>query len=429
MSDPNQYADEGTIAHALAAICLAEGKPAAAYVGRVIRSEDYEHAMLSPSTAPRWMVCAGSHALEARAKFKPRTFSQQVTQDMADGVQIYLDNLLKRYVKPRDAELMIEQKLPVDHLTGEEGATGAGDAVVLDMAAFEIQVHDLKFGRGVEVMADDNEQLLMYLSGALRSFGEFAPEGGWTRFRGVIHQPRIKSEPDECVWTIEELRAFEKRCKDAAGLAIALKAQAMAEEEMETYLTPGDKQCKFCDAKPDCKAFNRMVTTTVAMKFDNLDALPEKPTSDVLTPIPSDNERLAKMKAWTPLIRAWCDAVDARAEAEILAGRPVPGFKAVQGKKGNRAWEDEKTVEEAMKKMRIKHDEMYDYSVISPTTAEKRLAKQHPKLWAKLQAFITQAPGKPTVVPLTDKRPALELKPVEEKFEALGADLAPEDLV
>lgn len=62
---------------------------------------------------------------------------------------------------------------------------------------------------------------------------------------------------------------------------------------------------------------------------------------------------------------------------------------------------------------------MYDYSVISPTTAEKRFSKEHPKQWKRLLGLITQSDGKPSVAPTADKRPAIEVKPIADEFETL----------
>src|SRR3569832_1840129 len=120
------------------------------------------------------------------------------------------------------------------------------------------------------------------------------------------------------------------------------------------------------------------------------------------------------------LIEAWCKAVRAQAEVELLAGCVVSGFLLVCGLKGARSWGDEAAAEVVMKSMRLKQDEMYTFKLISPTTAEK-LLKENPKRWNKLQTFITQSEGGLSVAPLSDKRPAVVIEPVADDFQDLTA--------
>jgi hypothetical protein len=133
----------------------------------------------------------------------------------------------------------------------------------------------------------------------------------------------------------------------------------------------------------------------------------------------------AKMAA-VELVEQWCKAIRARVESQLLGGREVAGFKLVQGKRGSRAWTDANEAEAVMKSMRLKREEMYDMKLISPTSAEKIL-KANPKRWNRIAPFITQADGKPSVAPVSDKRPALELKPIESEFEVINEGA--EDLV
>ena len=105
-----------------------------------------------------------------------------------------------------------------------------------------------------------------------------------------------------------------------------------------------------------------------------------------------------------------------------MAGDDVPGWKLVQGKKGARQWSDAKAAEEALKAMRLRQDQMYDMKLISPTSAEK-LAKDEiigKRQWPKVQELITQTEGRPHVAPATDSRPALDIRPVADDFEALA---------
>jgi hypothetical protein len=187
-----------------------------------------------------------------------------------------------------------------------------------------------------------------------------------------------------------------------------------------SYLRPSEKACKFCRAKATCPALRDEVTFSVASitgatadEFpDVIEQQVERPTSE------SDEAWLAACLSKVDLIEDWCKAIRAETERRLLAGDKVPGFKVVAGKKGNRQWADAKAAEETLKAMRVKLEDMYDFKLISPTTADK-LAKAGtigPRQWPKLQGLITQSEGKPHVAPVSDSRPALVVTPVADDF-------------
>ncbi len=185
----------------------------------------------------------------------------------------------------------------------------------------------------------------------------------------------------------------------------------------KAYLNPGEKQCKFCKAKADCPALRAEITEVVggssaATIEEFAEFTPE--TVDMQT---GDNYLPIAM-AKVELVEQWCKAVRAEVERRLFAGQPVDGFKLVEGKRGIRKWVDEKEAEGLFKSFRLRQDEMYDFSLISPTKAEK-LFKENPKRWAKVKDLITQNPGKPSVAPATDKRQAIAVQPVAEDFRDL----------
>ncbi len=102
----------------------------------------------------------------------------------------------------------------------------------------------------------------------------------------------------------------------------------------------------------------------------------------------------------------------------------------MQGKRGNRQWNNADEAEQMLKTMRLKVEEMYDLKLISPTSAEKltKAADEAgkpvigPRQWPKLAAMIGQKDGQPTIAPISDKRPALEIKPVADEFAAIVED-------
>ena len=398
----SEYADEGTAAHFLGATCLSENTNAKDYAGRGIvlwESEDMsgeswrEHV---PTLAKR------------KAEFV-------VDGDMIDYVQRYVD-LVREYAV--GGELLIEQVLPIGHLTGEEDAEGTGDAVVL--RENEITVADLKYGRGVEVSAIDNKQLKLYGLGALEKYSIL---GDFTSVRLVIIQPRISYAPSEWVISVDELLLFAKEVMIQSAQATELLSVT---SDLTQYLAPGTDTCQWCRAKATCPKLSGFVEEAIGAEFTDLttaDAIEQDALIKKL--IPTDATLGTKMDT-LDLIEGWCKAIRAEVERELLAGTPVAGYKLVQGRKSARSWSNAEDAEAMLKSMRLKQEQMYDLKLISPTTAEKVL-KESPKRWKRIEPLISQAEGKPSVAPVTDKRPALERKPIADEFEVI--EPAAEDLV
>lgn len=156
--------------------------------------------------------------------------------------------------------------------------------------------------------------------------------------------------------------------------------------------------------------------------FEDLDVIDLNAQIDIATgEVTSiENERLGKLFSAIPLIENWIKAISGAVHNKLHLGESIPGFKIVQGKQGNRAWSNAKEAEVLLKSMRLKIDQMYDLKLISPTTAEK-LKKENVlgiRQWSKVESLITRADGKPTVVPESDKRSALNLNP-QNDFENL----------
>ncbi|WP_063588247.1 DUF2800 domain-containing protein [Achromobacter ruhlandii] len=385
----SDYADEGTAAHAVAEMALREGKDAIAYKGQRIPMR-------------------GGNSIE-------------VTADMATEVQKYVD-----YVRDVSAghELMLEQRLDISCWVPE--AFGTSDAVILREDG-ELHICDLKFGRGVKVDAEENKQMILYALGAL---DQFAVLMDFERVRMTIHQPRL-NHLSEWTITVDELRERGARLKEAAE-------RAYLYVDSETPPAPSDfgpseKACRFCKAKATCPALAQRVQEEIGADFDNLTAWAVSDEQKAMTLkalSPSTPEALGKAMQAIDLIEIWCKGVRGEVERRLLLGEPIEGWKLVKGRAGPRKWTSEQEAEDLLKSMRLKADEMYDKTVISPTTAEK-LLKDTPRRWAKAQALITKSEGSPSVAPASDKRPALVIQPAADDFDdvttsagaAEGADL------
>lgn len=392
----SEYADEGAAAHTLLDWCLKGDKDAAAFKGR-------------------------------RIAVGPRTF--EVDDAMVEPVQRALDNIRDIV---GDGALLSEQRVVYGPVIGVGEGEGWGTSDVVAVRGAELQVHDLKYGRGVEVSAERNPQMMLYALGALAADGDML--GPFETVRMVIHQPRLKDAPDEWTCSIDDLLAWARdeaapavvRRRDAERMFVSLSGLSQPEWEA-LYLRPNEKSCKFCRAKATCPALRNEVAQTVTQ--DRAPASPDEfndlRPSLVGNTQDADAPWLAAALSKVDLIEDWCKAVRAEVERRLLAGDEVPGFKLVEGRQGNRVWSDKAAVEKALKAMRLKVEEMYDLTLISPTTAEK-LAKAKtigPRQWKALQEHITRADAKKHVAPVSDPRPALVFTPAEDDFEVVNTEI------
>lgn len=395
---PSRYADEGTAAHTVATWCFEQTTDAAAFAGRYV-------------------------------PIRPGV-TVEVDDEMVEYVQAYVD-AIRQYAgeKPGspfdfDHELNVEQDVPIDHITGEQDATGRADAWILTADGEELQVHDLKYGRGEPVSAEGNLQLLMYASGALRvaELVGYEPQ----RVRMVIHQVRT-SGPDEWVIPVSELQegiSYLRYAAEQSRDAYDCRATWIGTPGEADYLSPSEKGCRWCKAKATCSALRDVVVQTV---FQSSPATPDE-FDDLTADTPAVVPQQSAPSAWLAasmkkvgMVEDWCKAVRAETERRLLAGEKVPGYKLVQGRKPVRKWADAEQAEQAMKSMRLKADEMYTKKVITPTVAEKVLAPT-PRRWKKLEALIVQGEPPLSVAPQDDRRQAVEVKPVIEEFDDLTTE-------
>lgn len=370
---PNDYSDEGTAAHVIAALCLDKGRAAMSYRG-------------------------------TRVDLGHRTW--EVTESMCDYVQDYVDHIHSRITGfrlagARDVTLLVEVRVNFSAFVGQPDSYGTSDAVIIvewPDGQIQVDVNDLKYGRGILVEVDGNPQLLTY---ALGAYDQFSVLGDITTISMAIHQPRLNNYSE---WSItrETLLEFGVRLGEAADVAVA-----MYNNEIPLVATPGEEQCRFCKARATCPALHDYVTGTVAVDFADPQALQVMET-----------EKLDAMYPSLELVEIWTRGVRAEIERRALAGIPFANCKIVQGKRGNRAWRDPAQAEATLKSMRVRVDEMYETKLISPTAAERVLADS-PKRWERLQALITQSDGPLSVAPMSDRRPAVFIEPLANEFDGI----------
>lgn len=416
LPDPSSdYADEGTAAHFLASEALSGGAHPATYIGREIlvgSSEDNDFDGAVWGTQPEYAgwVLRNTYTVDA---------------DMVAHVNTYVQDVLKSV---GSGELLVEQRLDISCLTGEEGAEGTGDAIILKPDEKLLEVHDLKYGQGKVVSPVSNRQLMIYGGAALEQYSLL---GDFDDVLLVIHQPRVSHKPLEWRISATELRAFgdtvKAKAKDAM-IAFEHRANWLPKgiSESVAYLEPSEDGCQWCRAKATCPALTQQVIALVADDFVDLEQ-PIAPRLEASKGRTMDAAGLSNCLKAVPLVEMWCKAVRAQAYTELSAGGTVPDFKLVEGKMGNRQWSDEAEAEAMLKMMKCKVDEMYDLKLISPTSAEKIFGEKGSapsvKRWNKLNALITRKPGANSVAPADDPRPAIVINRAAEFVDESGEDL------
>lgn len=373
------------------------------------------HATLAPSHASRWIHCTGSVAATKDVQDSGSVYAEEGTlahavgaarlenkpgpampdKDQSDYVQQYV-NAIRAAAEGKI--LLIEQAVAVSNWTTEPGAKGTSDAVIIDVAQCAIEVHDLKFGMGHVVDADNNEQLMLYALGVL-DIVEGIYFNEVKSIKLVIHQPRRDHVSE---WTLSraDLIAFGERARIAGRTALAALAGIEA-----PVLTPSEAACLWCPIKATCTALAAVVHDAVFEEFKEIEGgmIEAKARMAKDSPVPSPGI-LAMVEDWLAAVKGYIDE-------QLKAGAIgiESGWKLVEGRRGNRAWTSEQEAETLAKKIRLKAEEMYDKSLKSPAQLEKIVPK---KKWKEFEGLIGRSEAKPTVAPATDKRP--EYKPVAE---------------
>jgi hypothetical protein len=334
--ESSEFADEGTAAHTLASWCLDSGFNAAKFRDAQIHVHNDDKSIR-------------------------RTFT--VDEDMADYVQVYVDAIRDRVHD--DAQLFVEQKLNTGIESKRYGKiTGTGDAIIMVPSARRLEIHDLKYGRGVKVFAKDNPQLMLYGLGGLHDYSWMSDVD---EVLVAIHQPRL-DHYCEHPYKVSELNDFEA----------ALKARVAQLDAGATDEVPGD-HCKFCPRKVQCKALEKVADDFLA-DFPDVSDLTEHGIGAAMDKV--------------ELVETRCAAVRQEARRLLDAGTKVPGWTLEEGRAGNRKWADDKQMEANLSL--VVGDAAYKpRALISPADAEKKLAKKNPTLWANLQAHIVR--GAPSI--------------------------------
>lgn len=380
------------------------------------------HSLLSSSTMPRVMRCKGSlracvmadlapkdsewsidghraHHLaqvvfearltntEARAsdyagvwvgeeldQFKP-------TEEMIDAVQLYVD-----WCQELPGDHYFELRLPFGERKPLPDQFGSSDHVAV--YGHVLCVTDFKYGKGVQVYAEDNEQLLDYALGAHDQLSWAYPiEEIVIR----VAQPR-RGHMDVWTTTVERLMQFAEAmyeaCEDALSETAAVR--------------PGIKQCFFCPVGGRCSGQYEAVQAALNNDFDSFDT--DRPIR-ILTPAEVEKALDAK-----DLVKKWLTQVD-RAAMQMVLQDPasIPSKKIVESKT-NRAWVSEHKAEVWLQRRGLREAQIVKRKLVTPAQAEALLPKDARAEFREIneddkRRLVFKPRGRPVLASIADRRP------------------------
>jgi len=403
------------------------------------------HALLSASSSKQWLHCTPSARLQEQfpnessvyaaegtfahevCEYKVKKYMKervkrpqsedyyteeidQITDVYAEFVISVIEEMKRNGCEPL---VMIEEKVDYSHIA----PSGFGTADMLIIGKDEngkgvLHIADFKTGQGVFVDADHNSQMMLYALGGLAAYGYIYDI---EIVRMSIIQPRLDNiSTFEC--TRKELEDWGESIKETAKLAYEGKGEQK----------PGD-WCRFCRAKPVCKACKDEALSLCREEFLDIDGGALSEEMDASSKVDM-SEPVFKQPGLVPIselalllptlnrISAWIESVFAFISSEAINnGVPIPGYKVVEGR-SKRVFTDTKGVVDTA--VANGYTDLYKKQLITLTEFEKMMGKK--KFAELLGKYVTKPPGKLSLVPESDPREAVELNnSPEQEFAAI----------
>lgn len=359
--------------------------------------ENRVHAVLSASASKRWLNCPPSAKLNAEipditteyakegtdahelAEYKVNQllgiksdnptenldYYNQEMEDCTDSYAQYITEQMSQYSSP---VVMVEQRLDFSRYVPR--GFGTGDCIIV--ADDVLTVIDFKYGKGVAVEAEHNPQMMLYALGALEMFSILYDIN---EIQMVIFQPRIENISEFSMSVSDLLDWAENELKPKAELAAKGEGEFCAGEH-----------CRFCNVKATCRKRAEYNLAIAKCDFAPPDMLQDIEIAMIL-------ERADSLTAWAADVKEY-------ALSEALKGRKWNGYKVVEGR-SNRKYTDEKMAAAVVKKA---GKDPYSEPKILGITEMTKLLGGKKKFEELLSKYVYKPQGKPTLVPVSDKR-------------------------
>lgn len=340
------------------------------------------HSNLSASSAERWFNCPGSvrmikdippqesspYAIEGTNahsmlewKLKQALFGETedrpefmksdepLPDDMEDAVDFALEYIQDKFLFPFKSDALLEHRFDLSFIYAGMFGTCDFCGIAQDGTLYVI---DYKHGKGVSVDIKDNKQLHYYAVGAVNHFN-VGPE---VDVKMVIIQPRVFGA---------KIKEQTKKAGEIHAWIDDLVSAAVATEEDNAPLVPGEAQCKWCPAAAQCPAMRDKFFNEVA-KIEETQNLQGKLPQPELLPI----EVLVDILKNKDLVESWLSSCYSFVLNAAQRGEKIPGYKLVQ-KTGNRKWSDEERVKKEFESFGEDLFEVKPKKLKSPSQLEK----------------------------------------------------------
>lgn len=397
------------------------------------KTKEREHALLSASSAHKWLHCPPSARLEdsfpdtTSEAAKEGTLAHSICElklsklftdkNMSSKTFTGRHNKLKKdplynpemerftdeyvdYIKdlafamPGPPMVAIEKKL--DYGTYAKEGFGTGDCILLQ--GNTLHIIDFKYGKGVPVSAEDNPQLKLYALGAIAEYGFLYPIS-----EVVLHicQPRLHS-----------FTRFEIPAQDLItwGNEVVKPVAELAYKGEGAFVEGSWCDSCFCKVAGTCR---KRAENNITVMDDAID-----PITGAIKEVPTlSNDEVGAILKKAQFLKKWVEKLEKYAHTSLLSGDSIPGWKLVEGR-SNRAFSDEEQLVKALSENGIDQALLYEKKLLALTAIESIVDKD---TWDRVvNPYLIKAPGKPTLVPADDKRQEMQLSTSPE--EAFGGN-------
>ena len=361
-----------------------------------------KHAILSASSAARWIACPPSARLNAVKPDAPSEYAIQGTEahrlceyklrkalgekvrdptknlsfydsEMEECAEAYCQFVMEAVVQSRatskDTLVLVEQRVDFSDFVPD----GFGTADTLIISGKTVCIVDYKHGKGIEVSAERNPQMMCYALGCIQMFDGLYDID---TVRMVIFQPRLGNISESTISKAYLLAWTHDTLVPAAKLAYAGEGEFCA-----------GTHCQFCKVRATCR--KRAEYNLALAKYDF-----EMP------PTLEDSEVEAVL-AKADTLAAWVNDIKEYALQQAIQGKKWMGWKLVEGR-SNRKYTDEAAVANTVKEAGY---EPYEQKLLGITAMTGLLGKK--KFEELLGSLVVKPQGKPTLAPMSDKRLAM----------------------